>query len=81
MYARAEGVCVNESSSCFGRGTMAQYGSGGRTRRSFGEMMSVINRGELTGVVGQVFPLQDVARAHQVVESRDFYGKLVIKGP
>jgi NADPH:quinone reductase-like Zn-dependent oxidoreductase len=56
-------------------------GSGGRTRRSFGEMMSVINRGELTGVVGQVFPLQDVARAHQVMESRDFYGKLVIQGP
>jgi NADPH:quinone reductase-like Zn-dependent oxidoreductase len=44
-------------------------------------MMSVINRGELTGVVGQVFPLQDVARAHQVMESRDFYGKLVIQGP
>lgn len=56
-------------------------GSGGRTRRSFGEMMSVINRGELTGVVGQVFPLRDVARAHQVMESRDFYGKLVIQGP
>jgi len=56
-------------------------GSGGRTRRSFGEMMSVINRGELTGVVGQIFPLRDVARAHQVMESREFYGKLVIQGP
>ena len=56
-------------------------GSGGRTRRSFGEMMSVINRGELHGVVGRVFPLQDVAGAHQVMESRDFYGKLVIQGP
>ena len=56
-------------------------GSGSRTRRSFGEMMSVINRGELTGVVGQVFPLEDVARAHEVMESRDFYGKLVIQGP
>ena len=40
-------------------------GSGGRTRRSFGEMMSVINRGELHGVVGRVFPLQDVAEAPQ----------------
>ena len=56
-------------------------GSGGRPRRSFGEMMSVINRGELHGVVGQVFSLQEVARAHQVMESRDFYGKLVIQGP
>ena len=56
-------------------------GSGGRTRRSFGEMMSVINRGELHGVVGRVFPLQDVAEAHRVMEDRDFYGKLVIQGP
>jgi NADPH:quinone reductase-like Zn-dependent oxidoreductase len=56
-------------------------GSGGRSRRSFGEMMGVINRGELHGVVGQVFPLQDVARAHEVMESRDFFGKLVIQGP
>ncbi|MQF48874.1 zinc-binding dehydrogenase [SAR202 cluster bacterium AC-647-N09_OGT_505m] len=56
-------------------------GSGGRSRRSFGEMMSVINRGELCGVVGSVFSLQDVAKAHQVMESRDFYGKLVIQGP
>ena len=56
-------------------------GSGGRTRRSFGEMMSVINRGNLHGVVGQVFPLQDVAKAHKVMESRSFYGKLVIVGP
>ena len=54
-------------------------GSGGRTRRSFGEMMTVINRGELRGVVGQVFPLSEVARAHQVMESRDFFGKLVIQ--
>ena len=56
-------------------------GSGGRTRRSFGEMMSVINRGELHGVVGRVFPLQDVAEAHRVMEERDFSGKLVIQGP
>ena len=56
-------------------------GSGGRTRRSFGEMMSVINRGELHGVVGRVFPLQDVAEAHRVMEARDFSGKLVIQGP
>ena len=49
-----------------------------RIHRSFGEIMSVVNRGELTGVVGQVFPLHEVARVHQVMESRDFYGQLVI---
>ena len=56
-------------------------GSGGRTRRSFAEMMSVINRGELRGVVGRVFDLQDVGEAHSVMESRDFYGKLVVRSP
>ncbi|MBF8267444.1 MAG: alcohol dehydrogenase [Dehalococcoidia bacterium] len=56
-------------------------GSGGRSRRSFGEMMSVINRGELHGVVGRVFPLQEVGKAHEVMESRDFFGKLVVRGP
>ena len=56
-------------------------GSGGRSRRSFAEMMSVINRGELRGVVGRVFELQDVAEAHRVMESRDFYGKLVVRSP
>ena len=56
-------------------------GSGGRSRRSFAEMMSVINRGELRGVVGRVFDLQDVAEAHRTMESRDFYGKLVVRNP
>ena len=56
-------------------------GSGGRSRRSFAEMMSVINRGELQGVVGRVFDLQDVGEAHRVMESRDFYGKLVVRSP
>ena len=56
-------------------------GSGGRTRRSFAEMMSVINRGELRGVVGRVFDLQEVGEAHRTMESRDFYGKLVVRNP
>ena len=54
-------------------------GSGGRTRRSFGDLMKLVNQGELRGIVGQTFPLPDVAEAHRVMESRDFYGKLVIE--
>lgn len=54
-------------------------GSGGRTRRSFGDLMKLVNQGELRGIVGQTFPLSDVAEAHRVMESRDFYGKLVIE--
>ena len=54
-------------------------GSGGRTRRSFGDLMKMVNQGELRGIVGQTFPLPEVASAHRVMASRDFYGKLVIE--
>ena len=54
-------------------------GSGGRTRRSFGDLMKCVNQGELTGIVGQTFPLTDVSEAHRVMESREFFGKLVIE--
>ncbi len=56
-------------------------GSGGRTRRSFLDMMEVINRGELHGVVGARFGLNEVAKAHELMESRNFSGKIVIVGP
>ena len=42
-------------------------------------MMLMVNRGELKGIVGQVFPLEEVAEAHRVMEARDFFGKLVIE--
>lgn len=55
-------------------------GSGGRTRRSFVDMMEVINRGELQGVVGATFSLYEVGKAHELMESRNFSGKIVILG-
>ena len=54
-------------------------GSGGRTHRSFGDMMKCVNNGELRGIVGQTFPLEGVPEAHRVMESREFFGKLVIE--
>ncbi len=54
-------------------------GSGGRTRRSFGDLMKCVHQGELTGIVSETFPLTDVAAAHRVMESREFYGKLVVE--
>ena len=54
-------------------------GSGGRSRRTFGDMMKMVNQGELKGIVGRVFPLEEVAEAHRVMEARDFFGKLVIE--
>lgn len=54
-------------------------GSGGRSRRTFGEMMKLVNEGKLHGIVSQVFPLPEVAQAHRTMEARDFFGKLVIE--
>ena len=56
-------------------------GSGGRSRRTMAEVMKMVNQGALRGIVGQTFPLagDGVAEAHRVMESRDFFGKLVIE--
>jgi NADPH:quinone reductase-like Zn-dependent oxidoreductase len=54
-------------------------GSGGRSRRTFGDMMKMVNQGALHGIVGRVFSLEEVAEAHRVMEARDFFGKLVIE--
>ena len=48
-------------------------GSGSRSRKSFAEMMKVINQGSIHGIVSQVFPLESVADAHHTMEDRNFY--------
>ena len=54
-------------------------GSGGRSRRTFADMMKVVNNGALHGIVSQVFPLEQVAEAHRTMEASNFFGKLVIE--
>jgi len=46
---------------------------------SLADMMKVVNHGSLHGIVGKVFPLDGVAEAHQNMDDRDFFGKLVIE--
>ncbi len=54
-------------------------GSGGRSRRTFADLMKMVHQGTLHGIVGRVFPLEEVAEAHRTTEARDFFGKLVIE--
>ncbi len=56
-------------------------GSGARSRRSFAAMMHMVHYGGLRGVVGQTFELAEAAKAHEVMASRDFFGKLVLRVP
>ena len=41
--------------------------------------MKAVNQGELHGIVGKLFPLEEVAQAHQTMKDRDFFGKPVIE--
>ena len=54
-------------------------GSGGRSNRTFADFMKVVRNGALRGVPGRVFPLFDVGSAHQAMQDRDFYGKIVVE--
>ncbi|MSQ21982.1 MAG: alcohol dehydrogenase [Dehalococcoidia bacterium] len=56
-------------------------GSGDRSRREFADFMRLVDMGVLHGVVGKVFPLQKAGEAHQLMEDRDFFGKIVLQIP
>ena len=45
------------------------------------QIIDLAARGTIRGVVDRTFPLEDAARAHEVMESRDFFGKLVLTVP
>jgi len=45
------------------------------------KVMECVRRGQFRGVVDRTFDLKDAALAHQVMESRDFFGKLVLHPP
>ncbi|MBI2888006.1 MAG: zinc-binding dehydrogenase [Chloroflexi bacterium] len=41
-------------------------------------LMRVVERQQLRGVVDRVFPLREAAEAHRVLESNQFFGKLIL---
>ena len=43
------------------------------------EVMGLIAQGRLAPVIDTVLPLEEAARAHQLVESRAFFGKVVLR--
>jgi len=73
------GTQVNMNLALLHNRPLQLMGSGGRTNRTFAEFMKVVHHGSLHGIVANVFPLDNVADAHQAMEDRDFYGKLVIE--
>ena len=48
------------------------------TKHELREWMRLVHDGKLSGGGGEVFSLRDAAEAHRRMESRDFFGKLVL---
>jgi NADPH:quinone reductase-like Zn-dependent oxidoreductase len=48
------------------------------SHRDFLDVMKCIFRGQLKPVIAQVLPLKDARRAHQMIENRAVFGKLVL---
>lgn len=42
------------------------------------QIVEMAGRGVIRGIIHQTFPLEDAAKAHEVMESRNFFGKLVL---
>ena len=45
------------------------------------QIVEMVARGAIRGIIHQTFPLEEAARAHQVMETRNFFGKLVLRVP
>jgi len=58
---------------------LSYIGSRMGTKRDMHEFMRLVHQKRLRGVVAAVFPLKDAAKAHELMESRNFYGKIVLE--
>ena len=54
------------------------YGCGPSTRAIATEVLDLVAAGALSPIIHQRFALKDIAEAHRVLESRDFFGRLVV---
>lgn len=54
-------------------------GSYGGTRHELAQVLRLVADGRLRPVIHAIYPLEEAATAQQVLESRDFFGKLVLR--
>ena len=45
------------------------------------QIVQLAGRGTIRGIIHQTFPLEETARAHEAMESRNFFGKLILTVP
>jgi NADPH:quinone reductase len=47
-------------------------------REGIGELLGAVASGELEVVIGDTYPLSEVARAHEDIQARGTHGKLLL---
>ena len=45
------------------------------------QIVDLASQGVIRGIIHQTFPLEEAARAHETMEGRNFFGKLVLTVP
>ncbi len=75
------GLVFTRRLTVMGSGGPVAAGCMGRSRKEFAEFMHLVHKGVLHGVVGKAFPLEAAGAAHKLMESRDFFGKIVLQIP
>ena len=53
-------------------------GTSMRPREDMPEVMKLVRERKLRGVVSEVLPLREAARAHELMERSEFFGKIVL---
>jgi len=72
----AEGV--TDIRYVFGR-KLSIHGTWMGTKREMHQVMRLVEQGKLQPVVHQVFPLEEAARAQEIMERSQHFGKLVLR--
>ena len=62
----------------FFRKHISMHGCGRSTRAIAAEVLGLVAAGKLTPVIHRKFKLKDVAKAHEIMESRRFFGRMVL---
>jgi NADPH:quinone reductase-like Zn-dependent oxidoreductase len=59
--------------------SVSLIGSTMGTNADYRDVMNLIFEGKLKAVVGPIYPLEEVAQAHQTMQDGDMFGKIILK--
>ena len=53
-------------------------GSNSWTREDIVSLVAELKNGTINPIIHEIIPFNDISKAHKIIESRNFFGKLVI---